>query len=177
MKTTTATSKSPLSKIYPSRLCIGDLKELLIKIWNVFDPGWEENVVRFKGKKYLDGGLEFEIEYLSDRETGVKFKYNLSVLPNWEIGDLYMTWQTYPSTIKRFKSIFGTDNTGLKSHLQSIISQNLEECDFDKYPLVRPALINNDWIVFQLLDLNKCCIKSGVYNRKAIVRNSSHQLR
>jgi hypothetical protein len=177
MKTTRTTIDELSQKIYPSRLCIGDLKELLISIWSAFDPAWEGSVVRFKGKKYLEGGLEFEIEYLSDEDTGLKIKYHLSVLPTWQLGDLFMVRQTYPSSAKKFKNIFGSNDHCLKSRLQNIILETFDECDFEKYPLVRPALINDDWIVFQLLDLNANYVRSEVYVRKAMARRSRRMLR
>jgi hypothetical protein len=137
-----------LAKVCPSRLCIGDLRQLLVNISANFDPGWGNTSARFKAKKYLDGGLEFELEYFLMNSTKLRSKFNLSILPTWQIANFSATRVINIHSRVRFKNVFEKNNNELEIELQGIISKTLNELEFEKYPLVRPALKDSEWIIF-----------------------------
>ena len=134
--------------LYPSRLSIEDLRQLLVNMWTEFDPDWVSKSVNFKGKKYLDGGLELEIEYLLMKTKKLKSKYNLSIRPDWEIGDFFKTFEINVPSRRIFNNLFERDNKGLKPKLQEVISKTINGLSIQKYPLVSPALNDSEWIVF-----------------------------
>jgi hypothetical protein len=135
-------------KLYPSRLSIEDLRQLLVNIWSEFDRDWVTKSVNFKGKKYLDGGLELEIEYLSFKSKKLQTKYNLSIRPDWEIGDFFKTLEINVPSRRRFNNIFEKENKGLRSKLQEVVSKTMNGLGIQKYSLVSPALKDGEWIVF-----------------------------